>query len=250
MQPVAIAQLFRSDEKFSQMATKVVGQVRRNLCVPDHAEDDVEAEFVALRQRLDAYYPEFCALVSSALLDQLGPERLQEMLCGLSTPAAQRYLEAAEPIQRELAQSVPALTQKLTAAAQSALASSTSCAALKNAQQSALSLARAAGVERTLLGMAQAVARRVLRAEGEGAGGAQPPAGSEAERIEQLLLGMLATFYARLFIRHVGEPHVAAVVAELGRKPLQDYVFARSATQAAIDRGLCELIVRVLPEVM
>jgi len=250
MHPSAIAQLTHAHASFAAMAATFVGEVRRKLCVPEHADADVEAEFVALRQRIDAYYPEFCAIFASALLDQMGPERLQEMLDGLNTEAARRYLEVAGRIRLELEQSAPALTQKLTAAAQSALASSALSPALSSGQQSALSLARAAGVEGILYGLAQAVTRQVLLERGGTAAEPQLLASPEAQRIRGILLGMLAGFHARLFIRHVGEPHAAAVVAELERKPLRDYASACSATKPAVDRALHELIVRMTREVL
>lgn len=250
MHLTAIAQLTHADASFAPMAAAFVGEIRRKLRVPEHADDDVEAEFVALRQRVDAYYPEFCAILASALLEQLGPERLQEMLDGLNTEAAQRYLEAAGRIQQELQQSAPALTQKLTASAQSALASSALSPALSRGQQSALSLARAAGVEGTLRGLAQAVTRQALLEHGGNAAEPQLLASPEGQRIQGILLGMLAGFHARLFIRHVGEPHAAAVVAELERKPLRDYLSARSATNSGVERAVAEMLLRMTREVL
>jgi hypothetical protein len=246
MHPTAIAQLTHSDASFAQLAAHFVCEVRRKLCVPDRADDDVEAEFVALRQRIDAQYPEFCALFASALLDQLGPERLREMLDGLSTEPAQRYLEVAGRVLAELKQSAPALTQKLTAAAHSAVASAALSPAFGNGQQSALDLARSAGIEGALQGLAQAVTRQVLLEHGRDAADPQLLASPEAHRIEAILLGMLAGFHARLFLRHVGEAQAAAVVAELERKPLRDYVSARSALKGAFDRALVRLTREVL----
>jgi hypothetical protein len=246
MHPTAIAQLTHSDASFAHLAANFVGEVRRKLCVPDHADADVEAEFVALRQRIDGYYPEFCAILASALLDQLGSERLQEMLSGLNTEAAQRYLEVAGRIRLELEQSVPALTQKLTAAAQTALESSALSPAVSSGQPRALSLARAAGVGGALNGLAQTVTRQVLLERGGNAADAQLPAGTDAQRIQGLLLGILAGFHARLFIRHVGEPHTAAVMTELERKPLRDYVSVRNSTRPAFERALVSLKREVL----
>jgi hypothetical protein len=246
MHPTAVAQLTHSDESFAHLAASLVGEVRRKLCVPDHADDDVEAEFAALRQRIDAHYPEFCAIFASALLDQLGPERLQEMLSGLNGEAAQRYLEVAGRIRLELEQSIPAVTQKLTAAAQAALASAGLGSALSSGPPSALSLARAAGFEAVFSGLAQAVTRQVLLEHGGNAADPQLLTSPETQRIQGILLGMLAGFHARLFIRHVGEPLAAAVVAELERQPLRDYVSARSATRPAFERALVHMTREVL----
>jgi hypothetical protein len=246
MHPTAIAQLTHSDVSFAHLATHYVSEIRRNLCVPEHADDDVEAEFVALRQRVDAHYPEFCALFAAALLDQLGPERLQQMLDGLNTEAAQRYLEVAVHVQLELKQSVPTLTQNLTAAARSALASFAPAPAVSSAQRGALRLARAAGVEGVLCGLAQAVTRQVLLEHGGNAADPQLSTSPEAQRLQELLVGMLAAFHARLFIRHVGEPHAAAVLAELERQPLRDYASTRSATRPAFDRALVSLTREIL----
>lgn len=249
MHPTAIARLTHSDESFAHLAANFVGEVRRKLCVPEQADDDVEAEFVALRQRINGYHSEYCAIFAAALLDQLGPEGLQETLDGLNTEAAQRYLEVAWRIQLELEQSIPALTQKLTAAAQSALANSALGPAFGIAQQSASRLARAAGVESILAELARAVTRQVL-VEHEGNATDPHMTSPEAQRIQGVLLGMLAGFHARVFLRHVGEQQVAAVVAELEQKPLRDYVSARSATKPAVDRTLSELIGRIAREVL
>jgi hypothetical protein len=246
MHPTAIAQLTHSDASFAYLAANFVCEVRRKLCVPDRADDDVEAEFAALRQRVDASYPEFCANFAAALVDQLGPERLQEMLAGLSTEPAQRYLEVAGRILLEFKQSAPALTQKLTAAAQSAFANSALTPALSSGQQSALNLARAAGIEGALHALAQAVTRQVLLEHGGDAANPQLLAAPEAQRIQAIVLGMLAGFHARLFLRHVGEAHAVAVMAELERNPLRDYVFARSAMKAAFDRALVRLTREIL----
>lgn len=250
MNPSSIAQLTHPAALFAQTAATVVAEVRRKLYVPDCADDDVEAEFVALRQRIEAYRPEFCALFASALLERLGAEGLQQMLDGLKTEAAQRYLEVAEHIRLELEQSVPALKQKLTAAAKSALESSAPSPAISRAQQSALSLARAVGIEGALNGLARSVTLQVLLEQGGNATQAQLLVSPEAQRIQGVLLGMLAGFHARLFIRHVGEAHVSVVVAELERKPLRDYVSARTAIRPALHRGLNQLIVRMLSEVL
>ncbi|HEU4579864.1 MAG TPA: hypothetical protein VFS67_16505 [Polyangiaceae bacterium] len=245
-----LAQLTHLEASFSSIAAAFIGEVRRQLFVPEHADDDVEDEFVALRQRVDAYYPEFCAIFASSLLDQLGPERLQELLDQMNTEAAQRYLEVAEKIQLELQQSAPSLTHKLTAAAQSALAHPGWSPAPTSGQRSALSLARVAGVGRTLYDLAQAVTRQVLLEHRGNAAEPQLLTSPDAQRIQGLLVGMLAGFHARLFIRHVGEPHVASVVAELDRKPLRDYVSARVSAKPAVDRALEKLFERMTRELL
>jgi hypothetical protein len=109
-----------------------------------------------------------------------------------------------------------------------------------------LSLARAAGVGDALHELAQAVTRQVLLEHGGNASDPQLLTSPEAQRIQGILLGMLAGFHARLFIRHVGEPQAAAVMAELERKPLRDYLSARSATRPAFDRALVSLMREVL----
>jgi hypothetical protein len=246
MQAAVIAQITHADASFAHLAANFVREVRHRLGVPDQADADVEAEFAAFRQRIDAHYPEFCAILASSLRDQLGPERLQAMLEGLKTEAAQRYLEVVGNIQQELLQTVPAWAQKLVAAARNALANSALSPASNSARQSASSLARAAGIEGTLYALARAVTRQVLPEHGGNAGDPQLLTSPDAKRIEQILLGVLAAFHARLFIRHVGEPHVAAVLAELERGPLRDYLSARSATKPAFERALMDVASDVL----
>jgi hypothetical protein len=67
------------------------------------------------------------------------------MVPGLSSASAQRYLEAAGRITRELERSLPRLIEKLMAAAQAALSSSSS-PARGSAHPRALSLAQCTGV--------------------------------------------------------------------------------------------------------
>jgi hypothetical protein len=106
------------ESSFAQLADLFFTGLRRRLFVPDHAADEVEAEFAALRTQLDSrYYPEFCELFAGALSDRLGRDRLDEVPPGLSLEAAQRYLRAAAGIQQELERTLRSLTQKLTAAA-------------------------------------------------------------------------------------------------------------------------------------
>jgi hypothetical protein len=168
------------------------------------------------------------------------------MLSGLNGEASQRYLEVAGRIRLALEQSVPEVTQRLTAAAQIALANSALSPALSSGQARALSLARAAGFKGAFYGLAQAVTRQVLLEQGSNTADPQLLTSPEAQRIQGILLGMLAGLHARLFIRHVGEPHAAAVMAELERKPLRDYVSVRCATRPAFDRALVSLTREVL----
>jgi hypothetical protein len=222
--------------------------MRRKLCVPEQADDEVEAEFTALRATVDARYPEFCELFASALIGQIGQGRLEALLPGLSSAPAQRYLEAAGRITRELERSLPRLMEKLMAAAQAALSSSSS-PALGTGHLRALSLAQCTGAHDALNTLAGAVTQKVLFSRCHAATGSLLLASPDAQRVQGVLLGMLVGFYARLFIKHVGEQHAAAVVAELEREPMRSYLRARNAMKPALDRGLKELAVCLAREV-
>jgi hypothetical protein len=231
---------------FTHFADDFVRAMRERMFVPEHADDDVEAELSAFRVSLDAHYPEFWELFASTLSDQLGPARLEGMLSALSTESAQHYLEAAPRIERELEQSLPRLTRELTTTAQAALSGS---AAPGNEQSMALTLARATGAYELLKSRAQAVTLQVLPGHHDAAAAATSMESPEAQRVQGALLGKLLGFYARTFIRHVGRQRAAAVVEELQREPLQRYVRARSGIKPVLDRHLRALIMHILKEV-
>jgi len=251
MHAPAIVQLTHSQPTFAQLADLFVMGLRRRMYVPDHADDEVEAEFAAFRTHLDRHhYPEFCELFAGALSEQLGRERLEEMLPDLSREAAQRYLEAAPQIQQELERSLPSLTQKLRAAAQAVLSSSAGSGAKSSGASRAMMLAQSTGAHEVLHSLAQAVTREVLLQRGADAADPLLLSNSEAQRVREALLSLLVAFYARLFIQQVGEPHAAMVFEELEREPLRSYLRARSAMKPALDRGLMELVGRIMREVL
>jgi hypothetical protein len=231
MQATTIVQLTHSQSTFTQLVDCFVTGLRRRMFVPDHADDEVEAEFTAFRSHLETrYYPEFCERFAGALSEQLGRGQLEELLPKLSLEAAQRYLEAASPIQQELEQSLPALTQKLTATAQQAVSGSAAVSTGSAPGAKALRLAQSTGVHQLLSSVAQAVS-------------------PEARIMREALLAQLVAFYARLFIRHVGEQHAAAVVTELEAGALPSYLRARNAMKPALDRGLLEMVGSMTREV-
>jgi len=250
MNPSAIVQLTHSEATFTRLADNFVAEIRRRMFVPEHADDDVEAEFAALRTTVDSHYPEFCELFASALIGQLGQERLEGMLPGLGAASAQRYLEAAGQISLELEQNLSRLTEKLVATAQAALASPAGSPAPRSGHPRALTLAQSTGVHDGLNSLARAVTQQVLIRGGKDAADPMLMASSEAQRAQGVVLGSLVGFYARLFIKHVGEPHAAAVVEELEREPLRSYLRARTAMKPVLDRGLNELAVRLARKVL
>ena len=72
MHATAIVQTTHSQATLAQLADVFVTGLRRRMFVPDGADDDVEAEFIAFRSHLDTrYYPEFCELFVDALSAEL-----------------------------------------------------------------------------------------------------------------------------------------------------------------------------------
>jgi len=111
-------------------------------------------------------------------------------------------------------------------------------------------LAQSTGAHEVLHSLAQAVTREVLLQRGADAADPLLLSNSEAQRVREALLSLLVAFYARLFIQQVGEPHAAMVFEELEREPLRSYLRARSAMKPALDRGLMELVGRIMREVL
>lgn len=250
MHAIAIVELTHSQSTFSQLVDCFVTGLRRRMFVPERADDEVEAEFTAFRAQLSTrYYPEFCERFAGALGDQLGRDQLEEVLPGLSLEAAQRYLASASRIQQELERSLPALTQKLRAAAQLALSGGDVASSKSGSGSNALRLAQSTGVHELLGSVAQAVTQAVSRECGADASGALLQRSPEAQRMQEVLVAELVAFHARLFVRHVGKQHAAAVVAELEREALRSYVRARNAMKPALDRGLLEMVERMTREV-
>jgi hypothetical protein len=247
MNAQAIVRLTFSGQSFSHFADDVVRTLRKKMHVPEHADADVEHEIAVFRTSLDAHYPEFCELFASTLGSQLPPHELEGMLGGLSAGVAPRYLEASVHIERELVQSLPRLTHELAAAALALLARPD----VRPPEHSkALSLARRTGVYEALQGLARAVTTQVLAPEGQALAGAAARESDDVERIQAALLEKLVTFHARCFVRHVGQNHAAAVLDELQHEPLASYVRARRAMNPALDRGLQQLLLRIVREVL
>jgi hypothetical protein len=247
MNAQAIVQLTCSTPAFAHFADTLVRSVREKMLVPDQTDDDVEAEFRALRDSFEEYFPEFCEIFASTLLRHVDEQQREGMLSALSSAPVQRYLEAATPIERELRQMLPRMTRELTEMAQAALAGAPGSVA-KSASAGATKLAQLTGMLGILNGLAQGVTRNVLIERGAAAD-PQLLASSEARRIQSALLVTLVGFYARLFIRHVGEQHAAATVQELDQEPLRSYLRTRRAMKPELQSRMAELSARIFKKV-
>ena len=62
----------RAARIFDAMVGALVWRVRKAMSVPDRADEETEASFRALRERLDAYFPEFRNIYGQLLVEQLG----------------------------------------------------------------------------------------------------------------------------------------------------------------------------------
>jgi hypothetical protein len=117
----ALVEITRAATLFDQIADDLIAGVRHAMGVPPSAEVEVEEEFAFLRASLDEFLPEFRALYGGLLVKHLGWELVPDVLEGLESELAQRYLCAVQGIEAELQQHLGRLSQEMLLAAQASL---------------------------------------------------------------------------------------------------------------------------------
>ncbi|HTV24199.1 MAG TPA: hypothetical protein VMG12_36150 [Polyangiaceae bacterium] len=100
---------------FSRLADRLILTLRGAMGVPAVAEPEVEAEFAALRQSLDSFYPEFTQAYAGLLSRYLG-EAAPVVVAALDEAPVQAYLRAADPIEAEMMAALRALSGRVAAA--------------------------------------------------------------------------------------------------------------------------------------
>jgi hypothetical protein len=73
-----------------------------------------DAELVAMRERMDALYPEFQGLYGNLLLKHLGAEHVDEVVGVLRSEPMQRYFRARRQMEQALVEGMSTLGQKLS----------------------------------------------------------------------------------------------------------------------------------------
>jgi hypothetical protein len=88
-------------KQFERMGDELIHTLRRAMQVPDAAEPEVEQEFAALRESLDAFQPEFTRIYGGMLSRCLGSSA-SVVLSSLESAPAQAYLEVADRIDADV----------------------------------------------------------------------------------------------------------------------------------------------------
>lgn len=117
----ALVQITRAASIFDRIADDLIAGVRHAMGVPLRADVEVEEEFAFLRASLNEFLPEFRQLYGGLLVKHLGWEQVPEVLEGLESEVAQRYLGAVQGIEAELQQHLGRLSQEMLLAAQASL---------------------------------------------------------------------------------------------------------------------------------
>jgi hypothetical protein len=96
-----LAQITRSAMIFDNLANLLVQRVRTAMRVPSSADAETEQQFRALREKLDAFFPNFQRRYARLLADHLrdDPSRVVD---GLRDAAIQRFFAASADIDRTM----------------------------------------------------------------------------------------------------------------------------------------------------
>jgi hypothetical protein len=91
----------RSASIFDEVANLLVMRIRAALQVPSRADEETEAQFSAIREKLDDYFPRFQARYAGLLAAHLKREPA-DVMEGLRTEPMQRFFAASPAINRTL----------------------------------------------------------------------------------------------------------------------------------------------------
>jgi hypothetical protein len=87
---------------FDAVVNALLGRVRQAMSVPEVASEATEAQFRELREKLDAFFPEFRNMYGSLLSQSLGERHVDAVLAGLEAPALQAFFGVSVQIDAEL----------------------------------------------------------------------------------------------------------------------------------------------------
>jgi hypothetical protein len=91
----------RSASIFDEVANLLVMRIRAAMQVPSRADEETEAQFRAIREKLDHYFPRFQDRYASLLAAHL-PRKPADVMEGLRTEPMQRFFAASPAIDRTL----------------------------------------------------------------------------------------------------------------------------------------------------
>jgi len=115
----AAVQVTRAAPLFDRLADTLVA--RTGDRIQNRQESDglsKHAELRALRERLDAFYPEFRMLYGTLLVKHLGTEQAPRVIAALEDDCVQRYFRALQDMQAELLGGLERLADRMALAAQ------------------------------------------------------------------------------------------------------------------------------------
>jgi hypothetical protein len=111
-------------------------------------------------------------------------------------------------------------------------------------EQFPVTAAEVTGADAVYIGVVEQIVRRFISSRGGDPLNIEILNSADVQRVKAGLFSVYPAFqrlYSDLFIKHVGEEHAPAVLAELRREPLQRYLYARSAMNGELNRGLADL---------
>lgn len=114
----AAVQITRAAPLFDRLADHLVAQLRES-----YAQEDAEqalaqrADLGALREKLDAFFPEFRRLYGGLLVKHLGPERAPRVIAALNDESVQLYFRAVQSMEAELQRALERLGERMVFAA-------------------------------------------------------------------------------------------------------------------------------------
>jgi hypothetical protein len=113
----AAVQVTRAAPLFDRLADTMVARVEDRL--PERHDESLRAQALrALRERLDAFYPEFRMLYGGLLVKHLGPEQAPRVLAALEDDSVQHYFRAVHEMQPELWGGLERLADRMALAVQ------------------------------------------------------------------------------------------------------------------------------------
>jgi hypothetical protein len=118
-----LVQVTQAARVFDRLVETLLSQARSSQVASGSREvtlghdgtlDIVDAELVAVRERMDALYPEFQRLYGDLLVQYVGTEHVNEVLQALCSEPIQRYFRARRQMEQALVEGMNTLTLKLT----------------------------------------------------------------------------------------------------------------------------------------
>jgi hypothetical protein len=115
----AAVQVTRAAPLFDRLADTLVARTSDRIRNRQQTDEvSKHAELRALRERLDAFFPEFRLLYGSLLVKHLGTEQAPRVLAALEDDCVQRYFRALQDMQAELLGGLERLADRMALAAQ------------------------------------------------------------------------------------------------------------------------------------